>query len=134
MLAVVCKCMRQLPTMLGPTVLTVHCGKDTTHKTLLTMCNASAWPQQCWESCANGSNIVALHFSNHGTKEMKGVFGFVQQHETTCNGMQMDATCNIQQHWELSANHNASVCMGLYSLINLMSKFNCTHILLYLLE
>ena len=31
MLAVVCKRMQQLPTMLGPTV---HCGKDTTHKSL----------------------------------------------------------------------------------------------------
>ena len=30
-LAVVCKRMQQLPTMLGPAV---HCGKDTTHKSL----------------------------------------------------------------------------------------------------
>ena len=37
--------MQQLPTMLGPAV---HCGKDTTRKTLQTMCNAYAWPQQCW--------------------------------------------------------------------------------------
>ena len=34
-LAVVCKRMQQLPTMLGPAV---HGGKDTTHKTLETTC------------------------------------------------------------------------------------------------
>ena len=28
--------------------------KDTTrHKTLETMCNVRAWPQQCWKSCEN---------------------------------------------------------------------------------
>ena len=35
-----------------------------------TICNARAWPQQCWMSCANGCNIVVLRFSDHGTKEM----------------------------------------------------------------
>ena len=29
-------------------------------------------------------------------------------------GLQMDATCNIQQSWELLANDVASVCTGLY--------------------
>ena len=45
--------------MLGPAV---HSGKDTAHNTLSAMCNAPAWPQQCWKSlrksCANGSNII----------------------------------------------------------------------------
>ena len=45
-LAVVCKRMQQLPTILGPAV---HRGKDTTHKTLETMCHARTWPQQCSE-------------------------------------------------------------------------------------
>ena len=67
MLAVECKRMQQLPTMLG---LAVHRGKDTTHKTLETMRNERAWPQQCWTICANRSNIVVLHFGDHGTKEM----------------------------------------------------------------
>ena len=71
-LAVVCKRMQQLPTMLGPAV---HRGKDTTHKTLETMCNAHVWPQHCWKSCANGSKIVALRFGDHGTTEMFGVVG-----------------------------------------------------------
>ena len=66
-LAVVCKRMQQLPTMLGPAV---HRRKDTTHKTLQTMCNARAWPHQYWKSCANGSNVVALRFGDHGTKEV----------------------------------------------------------------
>ena len=60
-----------------------------------TMRNERAWPQQCWKSCANGSNIVALRFGDHGTKEMLGVVGwkvwlvsnFAQQHETTSNDM-----------------------------------------------
>ena len=71
-LAVVWKQMQQLPTMLGPAL---HRGKDTTHETLETMCNARAWPQQCWKSCKNGSNIVGLRFGDHGTKEMLGVVG-----------------------------------------------------------
>ena len=49
-LAVVCKQMQQLQAMLGPAV---HRGKGITYKTLETMCNASAWLQQCWKSCAN---------------------------------------------------------------------------------
>ena len=32
-----------------------HLGKDITHKTLETMCNTRAWPQQCWKRCTNGS-------------------------------------------------------------------------------
>ena len=57
------------------------------------MRNERVWPQQCWKSGANGSNIVALRFGDHGTKEMLGVVGwkvwpvsnFTQQHPTTCN-------------------------------------------------
>ena len=66
-LAVACKRIQQHPTMLKPVV---HHGRDTTHKTLETRCNARAWSQQCWKSCANGSNIVALRFGDQGTKEM----------------------------------------------------------------
>ena len=88
------------------------------------MINERAWPQQCWKSCANGSNIVALRFGDHGTKEMMGVVSwkvwlvssFAQQYVTTSNnmqqGVQTDATCNIQQCWELLANNVASVCTG----------------------
>ena len=70
-LAVVCKRMQLLATMLGPAV---HRGKDTTYKSL-SMCNERAWPQRCWKSCANRSNIVGLRFGDHGTKEMLGVVG-----------------------------------------------------------
>ena len=59
--------MQQLSTMLGPAV---YRGKDTTHKTLETMHNERAWPQQCWKSCANRSNIAVLCFGDHRTKEM----------------------------------------------------------------
>ena len=39
------------------------------------MRNERAWTQQCWKSCANGSNIVALRVSDHGIKEMLEVVG-----------------------------------------------------------
>ena len=60
-------------------------------------------------SCANGSNIVALRFGDHGTKEMLGVVDWkvwlvsnlAQQQAITSDnmqhGVQTDATCNIQQ-------------------------------------
>ena len=45
--------------------------------------------------------------------------GYQEQHATTSNnmqqGVQTDATCNIQQCWELLANNVASVCTGLKS-------------------
>ena len=47
--------------MLG---LAVYRGKDTTHKTLETMCDALWWPQTVWKSSANGFSIVALRFGN----------------------------------------------------------------------
>ena len=61
-LAEVCIRLQQLPTMLRPVV---HHGMDTTHKTLETMYNARAWPQQCWKSSA-------LRVGDHGTEEMLG--------------------------------------------------------------
>ena len=71
-----------------------------------TICNARAW-LQCWKSCANGLNIVALRFSDHGTKESFGVMLLAQkfdQFQTSRNdsqqhatGLQTDATCNTQQ-------------------------------------
>ena len=60
------------------------------------MRNERAWPQQCWKSCANGSNIVALRFGDHGTKKcwellaekfdrFQTLRNNTQQHPTTCN-------------------------------------------------
>ena len=66
------KQMQQHQAMLGPAV---HRGKGMTYKTSETMCNASAWLQQFWKSCANRSKIVALRFDDHETKEMLGVVG-----------------------------------------------------------
>ena len=95
-LAVVCKRMQHIPTMLGPAL---HRGKDTAHQTLKTFCNERAWPQKCWKNCENGSNIVALRFGDHETTEMLGVIGSklcattpnnTQQHATGCaNGRNM---------------------------------------------
>ena len=62
------------PNYVGPTMLrpVVHHRMDTTHKILETMYNARAWPQQCWKSSANESNIAALRIGDHGTEEMLG--------------------------------------------------------------
>ena len=57
--------------------------------------------QQHATGCANGSNIVALRFGDHGTKELLGVVGwkvwpvsnFALQHQTTCNRV-----CKRTQH------------------------------------
>ena len=52
------------------------------------MCNARAWPQQCWKSCANGSNIVALRFSDHGSQNFdwfQTLRNNSQQHAPTCD-------------------------------------------------
>ena len=65
------------------------------------MRNERAWPQQYWKSCASRSNIVALRFGDHGTKEMLGFVGwkvwlvsnFARQHATTCNRV-----CKRTQH------------------------------------
>ena len=78
------------------------------------MHNERAWPQQCWKRCANGSNIVALRFGDHGTKEMSGVVGWkvwpvsnlAQQHPTTCNRV-----WKRTQH--VTSNNVVSVCTGL---------------------
>ena len=93
-LVVVCKRMQQFPTMLGATV---HRGRDKSHKTLESMCNARTWHQKCWESCANGSNIIVLRFGDHGTEEMLGVVGSksltrFKFYATTRNNKQQHAT------------------------------------------
>ena len=53
---------------------------------------------------------------------LKGLTGFKLCATTRNNmqqGVQTDATCNIQQCWELLADHVASVCTGLYVYGNL---------------
>ena len=68
------------------------------------MCNARRWSHQCWKSCVSASNIVALRFGDHGTKEILGgidskVTRFqilrnnYQQHVTICNRV-----CKRTQH------------------------------------
>ena len=94
------------------------------------MCNAPTRSQQCWKRCANGSNIAALRFGDHGTQEILGVVGLnvspfsnfsqqllAQQHAKTRNDtqqdVQTDATCNIQQRWEFVA-HNVVTKLQLF--------------------
>ena len=95
--------------------------KDTTrHKTLETMYNVRVWPQKCWKSCANGSNIVTFRFGHYGTNEILGVVGFkvlplsnfarqfltTTQQRKTCDWM-----CKRTQH--VTCNNVASVCTRL---------------------
>ena len=68
-LAVVCKRMQQLPTMLEHAV---HLGKDSTHKNMETMCNVLAWPQQCLKSCANGYKICCAPLRWSRNKRSEG--------------------------------------------------------------
>ena len=39
------------------------------------MCNARAWPKQCWKSCENGSNIVAYALAITEQNKMLGAVG-----------------------------------------------------------
>ena len=103
----------------------VHREKDATLKTLETMCNAYAWPLQCWKSCANGSNIVAFHFSDQLT-EQKKCWELLAQNfdrfQTLRNNSQQHATiCNIQQFRELLTNNVEFVCMGFTQKNNVLS-------------
>ena len=47
------------------------------YKTLKTMCDEFAWPQQCWKSCASGSILAKLRFGDHRANEMLGVVGSI---------------------------------------------------------
>ena len=91
-LAVVCKRMQQLPTMFGPTV---HRGKDTTHKSLLTMRNERAWPNNV--GGAVQTNPTLLRDASAFTEQKKywellaenfdrfqTLRKNIQQHETGC--------------------------------------------------
>ena len=91
------------------------------------MRNERTWPQQCWKSCANGSNIVALRFGDHGTKKCWELLAEkFDRFQTLRNNMQQevqtDTTCNIQQCWELLANNVAFVFAGLKELFLKSSK------------
>ena len=78
MLAVVCNRMQQLhPIVVGPSCTRVGPSREVI---------ASLFPRRpcvkrlrghnnVGKGCTNGSNIVALRFGDHGTKEMLGVVG-----------------------------------------------------------
>ena len=64
----------QLPSMLGPAV---HRGKYTTRKTLKTMCNPRAWPQQfniSWSSSFSGCQFVLFSVLRHSAVHSAIVF------------------------------------------------------------
>ena len=70
--------------MLSSLIFKVHCHTKSmihviTHCQLAYVCGTRLCVMhvrrrnKCWKSCANGSNIVALRFGDHGTEEMLGV-------------------------------------------------------------
>ena len=99
-LAVVCKRMQQVPTILGPAV---HRGKDTTHKTLETMCHARAWPQL--QLCKRIQHCCATlqrsrdkrNVESYGLKRLTGFKLCATTPNNMQQGVQTNATCNIQQ-------------------------------------
>ena len=118
-LAVVCKRMQQVWDLqctvgrIQPISLCNPCGMSVrgsnnvgrtvqTDPTLLRYASAITEQKKCWELLA---------------EKFKPVSNFAQQYATTSNnmqqGVQTDATCNIQQCWDLVANNVASVWMGL---------------------
>ena len=92
-LAVVCKRMQQLPTMLGAAVH--RRGKDTDHKTSMRV----SGPNNIGRAMHYASNIVGIRFGDHRTKEILRVVSskvllvsnFAQQLPTTRNNMQQCA-------------------------------------------
>ena len=104
-LAVVCKQIQHLLTMLGPAV---HCGKGTDYKTSMRV----RGPNNVGRAMHYGSNIVGLRFGDHRTNYIKEILrvvsskvllvsNFAQQLPTTRNNMQQsvqkDATYDNQQ-------------------------------------
>ena len=79
-----------------------------TDPTLLRYASASTEQKKCWE-------LLAEKFDRFQTL----------RNNSQQEGVQTDATCNIQQCWELLANNVASVCTGLKCTSHL--KHTCTH-------
>ena len=106
-LAVRCKRMQQLPTMLGPAV---HRGKETTHKTLETMCEMHVGGPNNFGRAVQTD--PTLRYASAITKQKKrwvswlkslSVSNFAQQHATTsnrvCKGMQHVISNNFGSYW-----------------------------------
>ena len=78
----------------------VHRGKDTTHKTwrpcVMRVCGLM---QQCWKSFANGSNIVALRYDDHGTSSWELLTQKFDRFHTLCNNSQQHATASNNGNW-----------------------------------
>ena len=91
--------------MLGPAV---HRGKDTTHKTLESTCNARAWPRGCNKLCdkRNKRNVWSCWLKRLTDFKLCATIPNMQQ------GVLTDATGNIDQSRELLANNDVSVCTG----------------------
>ena len=108
-------------------VPTVHHGKDTTHKSLETMCNARAWPHV---GRAVQTDPTLLRYASAITEQTKGwevlaqkfdrfqtLRNNSQQHANNMQqGVRWTQTCNTQQCWKLLNNNVASVCTGLCTL------------------
>ena len=97
--------------------------------------------QQCWKRCENGSNIDPTSASTEQKKYWDGQLlaqtfdrfqtlrNNSQQCAATYNNIQhrlhTDATCNIQQCWELLASNVPFVCTGLNVLVTEDVSLSC---------
>ena len=101
----------------------MHRAKDTTHKTLRLCIMRVRGPTNVGRAVQTDPTL--LHHlrrsrikRNFGSCWLKGLTGFklcATARNNMQQGVQTDATCNIQQCWELLPNNIASVCTGLYT-------------------
>ena len=100
--------MQQLPTMFGPTV---HRGKDTTHKSLLTTRNERAWPNNVGRAVQTNPTLLRDASAITEQKKYWELFAEnfdrfqtlrnnIQQHETgPCNPTQHVTSNNAGSYW-----------------------------------
>ena len=94
-----CKRTQQLPTLLR--ACWQWCANG---------CNNS---QQCWDLQCIVGRIQPISLCKPCVMSVRGPKLCATTRNNMQQGVQTDATCNIQQCWELLANDVASVCTGL---------------------
>ena len=119
--AAMCKRMQQLPTMLGSGV---HRGKDTTHKTLETICDhvhdhvycGRTWPLRKWIQHCCATFRRSQNKRNVGSCWLKSLTGFKLCTTTPNNTQQLATTCKrMRKRTQYTISKKvASVCTGLY--------------------
>ena len=130
--------MQQLPSMLGPAV---HRGKDTTRKTLKTMCNPRAWPQQfniSWSSSFSGCQFVLFSVLRHSAVHSAIVFlplVWLRSRREKCKNRSVfwvSAECEWKRYLPTVVSSNTFTVNYLFFSKAVLKKFNYIKICLYL--